>query len=267
VKIFAIYFLRCISIAALLIGYAAAQERHLRSYTLQHAMAEQVVPVLAAQLSPGSNVTPYRQQLILNVTDAEYKNLQALLAQLDTAPRSLLISVRKQSQQRDSDERIGAQGRIGDGSVQVQSGRGWQQREEARVIINQGSSQSNRDGSQQVRVVEGMQAFINAGSTASIRSGAYGGRELVPVDSGFYATARIIDDEVIVDIDQRDDRVQGRGIATQSLQTQVRGRIGEWISLGGLSSSQTGNERAITNYGNSSTRSNSDLAIKVDLAD
>lgn len=244
---------------------ASAQERHLRTYTLQHALAEQVVPILSAQLSVGSSVTPYRQQLILNVTDAEYRNLQALLIQLDTAPRSLLISVRKQSQQLDNDERFGVQGRVGEGAVQVQSDNGRQQRTETRAIINQGSTQSARDGSQQVRAVEGMQAFISAGNTVSVRSGYGGQRELVPVESGFYATARIVDDEVIVDIDQRDDRTQGRGIATQSLQTQVRGRIGEWISLGGLSTSQSGTERSITNYGNSATNSTSDLAIKVDL--
>lgn len=266
-KFFTIIFLRCLCVALLLIGHASAQERHLRNYTLQHALAEQVVPVLAAQLSAGSSVTPYRQQLILNVTDAEYGNLQTLLAQLDTAPRSLLISVRKQSQQRDSDERIGVQGRIGDGAVQVQSGSGWQQRSEARAIVNQGSAQNSRDGSQQVRAVEGMQAFISAGNTVSMRSGSYGQRELVPVESGFYATARVVDGEVIVDIDQRDDRVQERGIATQSLQTQIRGRVGEWIPLGGLNAAQSSGERAITNYGNSITNTTSDLAIKVDLID
>jgi hypothetical protein len=272
VKFFTLLFLRCLCVASLLIGHASAQERHLRTYTLQHALAEQIVPVLAPQLSPGSSVTPYRQQLILNVTDAEYQTLQTLLAQLDTAARSLLISVRKQSQQFDNNERIGVQGHIGDGNVQVQSGNGWQQRTETRVIVNQGSTQSTRDGSQQVRAVEGMQAYISTGNTVSMRSGNYGARELVPVDSGFYATARVVNDAVIVDIDQRDDRMQGRGIATQNLQTQrlqtqVRGRIGEWIPLGGLSSSQSGSERALTSYGNSATNSISDLAIKVDLLD
>jgi hypothetical protein len=47
----------------------------------------------------------------------------------------------------------------------------------------------------------------------------------------------------------------------------VRGRIGEWIPLGGLNTAQSGNTRAITSYGNSSTNAMSDLAIKVDLLD
>jgi len=243
---------------------AHAQERHLRNYTLQHALPEQVMPALAAQLSPGSSITPYYQQLILNVTDAEYRMLHTLLAQLDRAPRSLMISVRKLSEQLREDEHYGVQGRIGDGAVQIQSGDGRQQRSETRVIVNRGSTQSTRDGSQQVRAVEGMEAFISAGNTVSMRSGHYGERELVPVQSGFYATARIVGDEVIVDIDQRDDRVQGRGIATQALQTQVRGPVGAWIPLGGLGATETGGERALTRYGNSAASSMSDLAIKVE---
>lgn len=265
-KYFGFHLLCGLWIAVLWISSASAQERHLRTYTLKHTLAEQITPMLSAYLAPGSSITPYRQQLVLNVTDAEYRQLQTLLDQFDTSPRSLMISVRKQSQQSNDNERYGMQGRIGDGAVQVQSGSGYQ-RSESRIIINRGSTQSSGDGSQQVRAVEGMEAFISAGNTVSMRSGNYGQRELVPVDSGFYATARIVGDEVVVDIDQRDDRVQGRAIATQRLQTQVRGRIGEWISLGELNASQSDNERAITNYGNSSINSNSDLAIKVELID
>ncbi len=252
--------------ALLFIGCATAQERQLRTHTLQHTLAEQIVPLISAHLSPGSSVTPFRDQLILNVTDAEYRQLQTLLEQFDKAPRSLMISVRKQSQQMNRDERYGAQGRIGDGNIRVQSGNG-PQRTESRVIIHRGNTQSTRDGSQQVRAVEGMAAFISIGNTVSMRSGRYGEREMISVDSGFYATARLIGDEVIVDIDQRDDRQQGRGIATQSLQTQVRGTIGEWIPIGGLNAAQAGTERAITSYGTSSSSSTGDIAIRIEIID
>jgi hypothetical protein len=250
-----------------LINGAVAQERHLRNYTLQHALPEQVLPALNAQLSSGSSVTPYQQQLILNVTDSEYRELTALLQQLDTAPHSLLISVRKQGQQYQQTERYGVDGRIGSGAVQVQSDTDSQRRDETRVIINQGSRRGSSDGSQQVRAVEGMSAFISAGNVIPVRSGPYGQREMTPVETGFYASARIVGDEVIVDIEQRDDRVQQRSIATQSLQTQVRGRVGEWISLGGVSDQRGGSDRNYTNYSSNSSSSLADIAIKVERAD
>lgn len=258
-QIFTVWLLLC--------GIATAQERHLRNYTLRHALPEQVVPILSAQLSSGSSVTPYRQELILNVTDNEYRALTSLLQQLDTAPRSLLISVRKQGQQAQQNERYGVDGRIGDGAVQVQSGNGWQQRSETRVIVNQGSVRGTSDGSQRVRAVEGMSAFISAGNTIPVRSGPYGQHELTPVETGFYANARIVGDEVIVDIDQHDDRLQQHSIATQSLKTQVRGRIGEWISLGGISDQRGASSSNYTDYRSSSSSNLSDITIKVELTE
>jgi hypothetical protein len=112
-----------------------------------------------------------------------------------------------------------------------------------------------------------MAAFISAGNVIPVRSGPYGQRELTPVESGFYANARIVGDEVIVDIDQHDDRVQQRSIATQRLQTQVRGRIGEWIPLGGISDQRNSSDSNYTNYRSSNSSALSDIAIKVDLTE
>jgi hypothetical protein len=251
----------------------------LRTYTLRSALPEQVAPVLNAQLSPGSTITAYNQQLILNVTDSEYRSVLQLLEQLDVASRSLLISVRKQGEQNQQQQRYGVDGSIGSGDARVQtngrieSGRevltreGWQRRDDGtRIIVNQTNSSGSSAGSQQVRAVEGMRAFISAGTTLPVRNGPYGERTLTPVESGFYATARIVGDEVIVDIDQRDDRVQGRNIATQGLQTQVRGRIGEWIPLGGLNNSRSDRERGLTDYRSNNSSSLSDLSIRVDTA-
>lgn len=272
-------FLRSFCIALLFISGAMAQERALRTYTMRNALPEQVAPVLNAQLSPGSTITAYNQQLILNVTSSEYRSILQLLEQLDVASRSLLISVRKQGEQNQQQHRYGVDGSVGRGDVrlntnsQIESKRevltreGWQRRDDgARVIVNQTNSSGSSAGSQQVRAVEGMRAFISAGSVLPVRSGNYGERTLTPVESGFYATARIVGDEVIVDIDQRDDRVQGRNIATQGLQTQVRGRIGEWIPLGGLNNSRSDRERGLTDYQSNNSSSLSDLSIRVDAA-
>jgi len=262
--------LRWLSVVAIwlaIAGFAAAQERHLYNYSMRHALPEQVVPVLTAQLAAGSSITPYNQQLILNVTSAEYRALIELLKQLDVAPRSLLISVRNQNQSSSQQERYGVDGHIGDGAVHVQTGDNRDQaRGETRVIVNNGNAQGSSDGTQQVRAVEGIAAFISAGQVYPMRSDRYGSRELVPVTSGFYATVRVVDNEVVVDIDQHDDRLQGRSIETQGLQTQVRGQLGTWIPLGGFQSSGQNSDRAVSSYGSTNSNSATDLAIKIDLA-
>jgi Bacterial type II and III secretion system protein len=261
----------------LLIGGSAAQERHLYNYTLRHALPEQVLPALSAQITAASSITPYRQQLILNVTADEYRTLTELLKQLDTAPRSLLISVRNRDDSSSQREQYGLDGRIGDGAVPVQTGRGGQLRTQTNVVINRSTGSGNSAGTQQVRAVEGMAAFISAGQIYPVRSDRYGSRELVPVTSGFYATVRVLDDEVIVDIDQHDDRLQNYDsrpnndraldrITTQRAQTQVRGRLGSWIPLGGVQSSSENSDRSVANYGDNSAANSTELAIKVDLA-
>lgn len=253
-------------LCALLLAFTAfAQERQLRTYTMRSALPEQVTPVLRAQLSPGSAITPYNQQLILNVTDAEYRNILSLLEQLDVAARSLLISVRKSGEHTQQQQRYGVDGAIGSGNVRVYTDERGQHRQETRVIVNRSQTNGSSTGAQQVRAVEGMRAFVGAGTLLPVRSGPYGERALTPVESGFYATARVIGDEVVVDIDQRDDRVQGRHIATQGLQTQVRGRLGEWIPLGGLNDSRNAEERGLTGYRSDSGAVLSDLSIRVEL--
>ena len=248
---------------------AVAQQRHLRTVQLQRALPEQVAPLLAAQVGAGSTVTPYGNQLILNVTDDEYVQLQPLLQQLDTAQRSLRISVRGL---RNSSAQINSgsvRGHWGDGDVRIGNG-SRQPHNTTSVRVEQRSVQSSGNGDQQVRALEGMAAYIGSGSLQSFRSG-YGGRELVPVESGFYATARVIGDEVVIDVDQRDDRAvdQGRhrepAIQTSGINTQVRGRLGEWISLGGIDQQDQRSERGIGSYRNTQSSVGSDVAIKVEL--
>lgn len=267
-----ITFKRFALLCALLIAAvtAGAQERHLHAVPLQRALPEQVAPVLSAQVGAGSSVTPYGNQLILNVTDAEYAQIQQLLQQLDTAQRSLLIAVRGL---RSSGAQINSgsvQGSWGNDQVQVKSGSGWQPRNSTTVRVEQRSLQGSGGGDQQVRAVEGMAAYIGSGSLQSFSTG-YGTREVVPVESGFYATARVIGDEVVVDIDQRDDRTsQNRGdrtIHTAGINTQVRGRLGEWIPLGGVTQQDRQDDRGIGSYRSEQSSHSNDVAIKVDLID
>lgn len=249
-----------------LAGLAGAQERHLYNYTMRHALPEQVLPLLNPQISGDSSITPYQQQLILNVTPAEYKRLLELLGQFDVAPRSLLISVRNLRADSSEDSRYGVEGRVGTGAVQVQTGTRTTRHGDTRIEIDQNSRAQSSAGTQQVRALENMPALIGSGSVYPVRTDRYGSRELVPVTSGFYATVRIVGDEVIVDVDQHANRVQGRDIQTQGIQTQVRGRLGSWIPLGNLQASSQDSGRGIATRGDGSTSSSTDLAIKVELA-
>jgi len=243
----------------------AAQDRHLYTIALRHATPEQIVPALQPQLSEGSSLGSYGQQLILNATAAEYRQIGSLLEQLDRSPRSLIITVRGQEQADQQEQRYAIENRP-DNPARIRAGG---PSHETRVVVNQGTQQNHRDGAQQVRAVEGMAAFISSGNTYSMRGGYAGQRELTPVTSGFYATVRVLDhDEIVVDIDQKDQRLSSRrSIDTQALQTRVRGRIGEWIALGGIDSARSGDSRTLSGYSATNSSSSRDIAIRVDLAE
>jgi prefoldin subunit 5 len=258
--------LRTTALLAALLAAAgtSAQERHLHAVPLQRALPEQIAPVLSAHVGPGSSVTAYGNQLILNVTDREYAQIRELLQQLDSAPRSLSISVRGLRSESAQIRAGSARGNWGNDQVQLQTGGGWQPRNHTEVRVEQRSVRGSRGSDQQVRAVEGMATYIGSGSLQPFDTG-YGTRQLVPVESGFYATARVIGDEVVVDIEQRDDRSDGRAIRTAGISTRVRGRLGEWIALGGVSQQQRLGERGIASYRDTQSDSSSDVAIKVEL--
>jgi hypothetical protein len=65
--------------------------------------------------------------------------------------------------------------------------------------------------------------------------------------SGFYVVPRVNGDYVTLDIQQRNDRpgMQGGVINTQSADTVVRGRLGEWIDLGGVNTAGNSRQRGL----------------------
>ena len=54
------------------------------------------------------------------------------------------------------------------------------------------------------------------------------------MSSGFLVTPRVNGAQVVLDIEQQDERVANGSIQTQRLTTQVSGPLGEWIRLGGV---------------------------------
>jgi hypothetical protein len=92
---------------------------------------------------------------------------------------------------------------------------------------------------------------------------------LQDVSGGFYVVPRLQGDSVMLEILQHDDRLaRGRGmVSTQSTGTVVRGRLGEWLQLGGIDtttdSSQGGLGRSVSGQ-DSELR---EISVKVDCLD
>ncbi len=249
-----------------------AAERDLVVIPLKYSVPEQILPAVKAILPNAATVTSYDNQLILQVTPQEKQSVEDLLNQIDSAPRQLLISVRTPGNNRSNQQEISAQGSFANGRVQIGSSQ-----EKGRVVIRNNSSSSTGKGNQGVRATEGMPAYIAVGQsqpvTTVIRDSS-GNRQVTTeyqsADQGFYVTARVVGDQVQLSIRQTNDRFKNdanshSSVKTQRISTSVVGRLGEWITLGGVTKNASEQGQGIVRYEVHSQHQTSGVELRVEL--
>lgn len=241
---------------------------------LEFRMAEDVLPIAQSVVGNQGKVNAYGNQLIVNAPSAVIAELQDVLSQIDTEPRRLLISVDTQNSAMSSDNgyRVDGSARIGD--VEIQTGRG-EARGSDQVRIIRRSTNSQGGGVQQIQVTEGYPALIQVGQSVPITTtGADGYGQVYQqtqyrnVTRGFYATATVHGDQVQVTVSSHNDRISAYRpdtINVQQTDTRVSGRLGEWISLGGIDESASSNDSATLRRYSTEGRQNLSLRLKVDM--
>ena len=275
---------------------AYALDRTLTTIPLRHQLPSQVLPVIQPLLTSGSTATEFNNQLVLNVTDEELAKIRQLLGVIDRRPRELLITVRTPSSSTASNRGVAVDGSIGNENVRVATGNGRVGNEdELRIGIENTTSNNSSTQQQQVRAVEGMPAQISIGVTTPVTSRytlANGQRvtsqEYYPVNQGVNVIARVVDGRVILDIDQQNDKlasqksIQGASVSgapngyrrgtydapriqTQSISTQVSGRIGEWIPLGSINQSSDSDSSGLGGVSQSSLSELNSVMLKVEV--
>jgi type II secretory pathway component GspD/PulD (secretin) len=236
---------------------------------LNYRTSDDVIPAVKSFLGNEGSVNAYGNKLIVNAEPGKIDELRNFLAQLDTAPRRLLISVDTSDNSIQSD-----QGYSVNGTVRSQNGNvsaNGQTR-----IINYGTA--SRDGGvQQVQANEGTPALIQVGQSVPItdvQTDSYGyaqtNTQYRNVTRGFYVTASVTGDIVHLSISTNNDRMSQQradAIKVQSTDTQVSGRLGEWITLAGVSDQSRADEQGIARRYSTQGRDDMTLRVKVDSLD
>jgi len=254
----------------------ACAQRALTTIAVKYTAPEQLVAVIKPYLSEGSSVSAYHNQLILNATPEELAKTQQLLQQLDQAGRQLLVSVRTDGTGSASASALDIDTVIKSGDTVITNkdrvGHTTESRTTVRIQNRQGTSTSG--GNQSVRATEGMPAYISTGMAAPVQSYTIGpdGRRYYQQDyleaaAGFYATTWVNGNTVRVSIDQGNDRLQGRSIATQQLRTEVSGALGEWLPIGTVGGTARQQSSGIGSLGQSSQAQSTQLYLKVEALD
>ncbi len=214
---------------------------------LNYRTSDELLAVAKSFIGADGSVSAYNNQLIVNAEPGKIDELRALITQLDTAPKRLLISVDTS----DSSQSNGASGN-------------------ASRVINYGTS-SREGGVQQIQASEGKPALIQVGQSVPVttsRTDNYGyaqsNTEYRNVTQGFYVTASITGDTVQLNISTNHDRVSQErpdAFKVQSTDSQVSGRIGEWITLAAASDQSVADQQG--NAQRYSTQGRADMTLRV----
>lgn len=239
------------SIGLIAAGLAHAQS--LEVIDLKHRTAAELIPVLQPLVAPGGALSGQDYKLFVRATGDNLAELRRAIAQLDRAPQQLLVSVRTGARDQGKDSGVSASG-----ALSTSGARG-------RIDAHDRQTQNDSNRVASVAVLEGNAALINTGASVpivtTIAAGA-GRRPWAAVETeyrdlatGFVVTPRLNGDGVILDIAQQAESVRGGTIQSQRLNTQVSGRVGEWLSLGSVDESVSTEQRGIATR-QYSTRSN-----------
>lgn len=259
----------------LLFSLGAALAQSLEIVTLNHRTAEQVLPHLQPLLEPGAALSGSGDKLFLRASRANRADILKVLAELDRAPRRLMITVRQGSRQDREAMGAGASGSVVIGSTSGASGANIR----GQVYGTRGGASDSI--SQQVQTVEGGHAWISVGQSVPVPmrqvvltpQGAVVSESVVyrDIGSGFYAEPRVAGDTVTLDISPTRDVVENAPGALpgsariQRISTTASGRLGEWIALGGSSRETEGEQSGIARYSTRSGRDERQVWLKVDL--
>lgn len=209
---------------------------------LSNRTSADLLPAAQHFIGKDGTVSAYGNQLIVNAQPDKIEGLRALLTQLDTPAKRLLITV-------DTNEN--------------------NQQTNGQVISY--STESREGGIQQIQASEGVPALIQVGQSVPLTStqqDSYGRlqnqTQYRNVTQGFYVTASVTGETVHLAISTNRDRMSQERpdvVNVQSTDTTVSGRLGEWISLAGINRATQADKSSTTR--SYSTQGRDDLTIRV----
>jgi type II secretory pathway component GspD/PulD (secretin) len=239
-------------LTTLLLGCSLSVMAATEIVPLKYRTSADMLPMAQDFIGKDGQVSAYGNQLIVKAEPDKIQELKALLTQLDTAPKRLLITV--------------------DTNENNQQNTGDQQTR----IINY--STASRDGGiQQIQASEGAPALIQVGQSVPITSsqtnsyGDYSSQtQYRNVTQGFYVTASVTGETVHLAISTNRDRMSQERpdvVNVQSTDTTVTGRLGEWITLAGVNRETQADKQSQTRSYSTQGRDDMTLRVKVETLD
>ncbi|QID17742.1 hypothetical protein G3580_08835 [Nitrogeniibacter mangrovi] len=266
------------------VSVTARAEFPLTILKTRHLSAEVIAPKLAPLVSPGGRVSGINDTLLIRTDAANLVELRAALEAIDRPAQRLRIRVRSALDARETHRDLGVGGELGNDDVRIRLPDTPDRRNteiqigSARIGGSVGSSSLRQGGEQFVDTLDGgraslflgtsvplpfRQVFIRPDGTRVVRGTTY--RD---VGSGVIAEPEVHGSRVRVVISPERSQMDARGRAQVfRLETEVEGRLGEWMPVGGAE--QTTDDRGIEigRTSNASRASGAVFWLRVDPLD
>ncbi len=262
----------------------------LEVITLQHRNAQDVLPIIQPLLDQDDVARGMNNKLILRTSPRNLAEIRKLLEQIDTAPRSLKITVmqnvdsetvRRLTEVSGSiglggDARIGMRGGRDEGGLTVEAGQGAD-RARARVYSTRSLDADKK--TQQIQVLEGGRARISVGQAVPVtqrqvvrspwKTRVIEDTQYREVSSGFYVVPRLNGDRVTLEISAQNDMLSPGSAnqpatSVQQMTTTVSGRLGEWLVLGETLQQTEGEGSSISRHSLSSAHEQRNVLLMVE---
>lgn len=264
---------------------ASAGGNELEIINLRHRSAEELLPVIRPLLNQDEMASGMDYQLILRASPHNIAQIKRLLEGIDTLPRSLKITVMQDVDSETVARLTEFSGSVGlgrnarltaQGGVNAGTGQGTDSLN-ARIVSTHQLEDDRK--TQQLRVLEGNRALVRSGQNIAVPQRQVvqtpWGTQVVEttqyrdVASGFYVLPRVHGDTVTVEIStQNDSLAPGQNTypttRIQNTSGTVSGRLGEWMSLGGVNQQSNTDSWTITSRSSSRSDEQRTVLIKVE---
>ncbi len=257
--------LLCLSLLSL--SLSAAEQMEI--FELKGKTLDEMIPLLQPFVGPEGTVTGMHNQLIVRTTPERMDEVRRILDQFDHPPKRLLIHVRETNPIASGEKGFV----ISTDNEHVRIGRPG----ESGIRFKDHDSRKSNRSVRTIQALEGSPTLLLSGNSHPFVSGRSFSPGPYPnshteyqyrnIDSGFYATAHLIGDQVRLEITtQRENLLQDRKrISRRESQSTVSGKLGEWIPLANISSQRQQRQTDIAMRKSTRFDESETLWVKVEL--
>ena len=239
---------------------------------------EEILPLVRPFVGSDGTVTGMGNNLVIKAAPEQVREIKRLLATLDRPPKRLRILVDNGDDRARSSSgyRASADIKTGNGQISINSPGYPVDSSRGEIRLHDRHSTTTQSSRQFVQAMEGQPAYISSGLQVPLRTTEryYGGgipyqrttTQMHDVTRGFYVVPRVSGDAVTLEIAQHNDQPGRRyGVVdTQRVDSVVHGRLGEWIDLGGLDTTETAHQGGLGRAVNSQQGRLQGIKVKVE---